>query len=174
MKTFPMNITVNVPNENDKGEDGVTRNVYAHGRVLSEDEVAAVVEDTSRDLPDGFRVSDRPVEIVAGLLITDGVEGGNEGTADVAFAPGHVPSEEEMAQTISQVVTQLPNDLRLMTRHEAFLHTLADRTGITEVVALPRLGDGEEWHDPETASISVYQTQPWRARFDQDDDLGFD
>lgn len=175
MKIFPMNLTVNVQVENDEGQVGVASNTYAHGHVLTEAEVAAVVKQTADELPDGMRVIDAPATVIAELLVTDGLEDGNSGTAEVSFIPGQVPTEEQIAQAIESVKPQLPDGLRLMTRHEAFLHTLTERTGITEPVALPNLDEGDEWHDPATASVNIRQTQPWRAvDLDEDDEYGLD
>lgn len=176
MKIFPMNLTVSVPVQNEQGHSGVARNTYAHGRVLTQEEVAETVKQTAADLPAGMRVTDEPASIVAEFFVTDGLEGGNSGTADVAFNPGHVPTEDEIVAVLADIKPQLPDGLRPMTRHEAFLHVLAERTGISEVVALPNLGEGEEWHDPDTASVSIVQTQPWRlsAEPDDEDDIGLD
>lgn len=109
------------------------------------------------------------------MRVTDGLEDGQEGAAELKFPIGFIVTEERLDTLISGLTKTLPEGMRIMTRHEAFLAALEERLGTSEVFAIPKLAEGDVWHDPETADVDIYQSQPWRIdaqqRYEDDNDL---
>ena len=91
-----------------------------------------------------------PIEFQALVHVTDGDQ---RGTVTYTLAGGgKLPTEEDVAKAIEESVAALPDGFRLMTRHESLMHRLQARNPLMPNVALPKLDDGDEWHDPETAT----------------------
>lgn len=90
-----------------------------------------------------------PVSVDVKVHITDGDKVGA-----VTFGMGlhKLPTAESMPAVLEKVMGALPDGFRLMSRHESTMYFLREHKGYRGPnLALPRLTDGEEWHDPETA-----------------------
>lgn len=177
MKIYPINVDYLVPVTDGKGRMGNATFEMINGKYPTQELIAEATAGAKSELAQGIEVMENAdVQIVTKLLITDGEPGGREGAVEITQKPGQIMPEEEFAEILKNIGQNIPEGMRLMTRHEAFQYNVQERTGVSEVFALPRLKDGEEWHDPETAEISIYQTQPWRADEPDfgDDDYGYD
>lgn len=96
-----------------------------------------------------------PAIITVELQITDG--NGTEGTARYQCPLGRLPTEDDMPKIIEKIAKHLPPEFRLMGRHESMMHFLrTEKHYGGPTLSPPVLGDGEEWHDPETANTIVF------------------
>lgn len=87
------------------------------------------------------------------IHITDG--DGTNGAATYQCPFNRLPTEAEMPAILDKINDALPLGFRLMTRHESLMHYLREEQGYRgpDNMHMPRLDDGDEWHDPETANV---------------------
>lgn len=91
-----------------------------------------------------------PVNVDIKVHITNGDV---QGVATYGFPLHNLPTEADMPKVMESVLERLPKGFRLMTRHESMMYFLREEKGYRgSSLALPRLDDGDEWHDPENAN----------------------
>lgn len=89
------------------------------------------------------------------IHITDGK--GTDGSATYQCPFNRLPVEVDMPQILESIRKQLPEDFRLMTRHESMMHFLRQEKGYRgPTLALNAMDDGDEWHDPETQNVMSF------------------
>ncbi len=89
------------------------------------------------------------------------------GTVNYGMGLHRLPTEEDMPAILAKACEALPEGFRLMTRHESTMWFLREKKRYHGPnIALPRLDDGEEWHDPATANTYSYDNE-----FEDDDEL---
>lgn len=106
-----------------------------------------------------------PIVAKLEVHITDGK--GTNGSATYQCPFNRVPTDDEMPEILESIKKMLPDDFRLMTRHESMMHFIRQDKGYRGPnLALDALPDGDEWHDPETAN-----TRMPNADEDEDEEL---
>ncbi len=96
-----------------------------------------------------------PVSISAKIHITNG---DTDGEATYSFPFNSLPTDETMNEALSKVVEMLPDDFRLITRHESLMYFLRQEKGYRgPTLALNALDDGDTWHDPATENTHSFR-----------------
>jgi hypothetical protein len=96
-----------------------------------------------------------PVSVTAKIHITNG---DTDGEATYSFPLNKLPTEADMEDAIKQVTEMLPDDFRLMSRHESMMYYLRQDKGYRgPSLALSALGEGERWHDPATENTFSFR-----------------
>jgi hypothetical protein len=103
-----------------------------------------------------------PISVEIKFHVTNGE---TNGAATVGFSLGKLPTEEKMPAIIENLMKQLPDGFRLMSRHESMMYFLRQEKGYHGPnMALPALDPGDEWHDPATANTMSFDND------DEDED----
>lgn len=85
-----------------------------------------------------------PVSVDMKISITNGE---SEGTVTYGFPDNIKAADADLDKVMQEVLDQLPEGYRLMTRQEHVMMQLRERGYQGENLAIPNLPKDQEWHD---------------------------
>lgn len=98
-----------------------------------------------------------PIVVTAKVQITNG---DTDGEATFQFPLNKVPTEGDVEEAIKKVIGMIPDDFRLMSRHESMMYFLRNDKGYRGGnLALNPVAEGEKWHDPETENTFSFRDE---------------